>query len=663
MIALSAFIVVLIAAVSDTDASRSGSYYAPPCPQGEIKWVDGSCIPPVINKRFFTFQSPQHKRPKSNVQVFNNPNRDFNYVFVRAPEVRFKEQIVVGPPKQQSLIYLLSQGNQVVPREVIQLPAQNERPEVYYINYNDPNEDLELPGGINLQTALAQQTHTGQFISSGGGSYGADTSLFARIDQLQEFQGPQTVEYSFPDDKTITGIGASDVSSIDEYRQPIDSDSQGTASVIQTVSYYNTADSKSSEKSGLASASALSSPKASNDVSGSSAKSSSFATVATGISIDNDDDASSSTSSVSSSSDDGSSSVSTSFDDYSGSDDDEHDNDSSSSSAASSSSSSSKAKEQGSSVESSSSPSSSPEGLDSSTDGNDGGSVVSSSSSSSASSANSKESTGASATSSAPATSLGGRPSSIFGASGRLTSRGRINSRARNFAAAPSVSSGTVSTTVASSGAAAIKSSSLASSSGGSDSVSIPLASTVTTGSSTQSDGSASGLAASGTSASSSASSASIDTTGSVIDIAAPVVGSNILKVVQVDSLPSTGSVDSTAGVITTDPVAEFISSIGGDDFVDDASAKETQTISQNIADLGFGKSASTGENTVSASASSSAKSSISSEGGVVGGESISSGDDTSLTDVISEPVALQSGPALGADVIVQHVPKIVSNI
>ncbi|KAA0202034.1 Cuticle Protein Tweedle [Hyalella azteca] len=553
------------------------------------------------------YQSPHHKRPKTHIRIFDNPNRDYNYVFVRSPEVRFREQVIVGPPKQQSLIYLLARGNQVVPREVVQLPAQNERPEVYYINYNDPQEDLELPGGINLQTALAQESIVGEFVGGNGGRYGTDSSLFARVEDIQQIQGPETVSIDVHSDTTATGIGAADSSGLDSYRQPAEAVGKSLDSVASGTS---TDESDAEATSGGLSSSASSD-----------------------ASLDSDDDASEASASSHGADSESSASSSSAAATFLG------DLRSTGSVKSSSNNVETAATDSQSSAASSFTASSS-----SSSVAADSESSVDTDSESSASS------------SSATATFLG-----------ELRSAGSVKSSSNNVetAATDSQSSAGSSFTASSSSSSVAADSessvdgftqdSFASVSGDAQS----STSSVGGGIAVSLDGA--GSAALGTS---SLSSSAVSSSGGVIDIGAPVLGSDTLEVVQVNTVDDATDAQhfGSAGVVS-DPLTDFITSIGSDASAASSSAGASQSIAENIESLSLGKSFTEEENSESTQEGSSVSQSSS------GGEDSSSAAGLSSSDVHSgspddsqdDSVSTQDGPALGADVIVKHVPKRVS--
>ena len=98
-----------------------------------------------------------------------------NYVFVRtASALNGARPIVVPPPQQKTLVYLLNKRAEVQGQQVIEVPGTPTQPEVYFVNYND-GDNPSLPGGIDLNTALSQSAIGGQVIGGFGGAASDDS--------------------------------------------------------------------------------------------------------------------------------------------------------------------------------------------------------------------------------------------------------------------------------------------------------------------------------------------------------------------------------------------------------------------------------------------------------------------------------------------------------
>merc|ERR1712121_191771 len=108
------------------------------------------------------------------------PKVDYNIVFVRAPEGNAaQDPIIVPPPQQRTLVYVLSKKPEDGGQRVIEVPAgPASNPEVYFVNYG-PGENPQLPGGVDLQSALGAAAAAPGSLPAGQGSFGhrADPAL------------------------------------------------------------------------------------------------------------------------------------------------------------------------------------------------------------------------------------------------------------------------------------------------------------------------------------------------------------------------------------------------------------------------------------------------------------------------------------------------------
>ncbi|MCL4149120.1 UNVERIFIED_CONTAM: hypothetical protein GTU68_014252, partial [Idotea baltica] len=116
---------------------------------GEVVNVDGSCVRPIVTKNVFLYAAPQQEVKYGPPPHIPPPKVDYNIVFVRTPEApEGLDPIVVPPPQQKTLVYVLSKNGQIN-QQVIEVPAgPNQSPEVFYVNYND-GENPQLPGGVD----------------------------------------------------------------------------------------------------------------------------------------------------------------------------------------------------------------------------------------------------------------------------------------------------------------------------------------------------------------------------------------------------------------------------------------------------------------------------------------------------------------------------------
>ncbi|XP_063593714.1 uncharacterized protein LOC134770681 [Penaeus indicus] len=153
-----------------TGLSGQGSFETP-CKDGEVRHIDGSCIVPEITRKVFVVSVPrQAPRPTDSLPDVPPPRVDHNILFVRLPEGGVgPDPIVVPPPRQDNIVYVLSKNSQNGQR-VIEVPAPPpSEPEIYFVNYDD-GENPTLPNGVDLQSALASALEAnGQVIAEGLG--------------------------------------------------------------------------------------------------------------------------------------------------------------------------------------------------------------------------------------------------------------------------------------------------------------------------------------------------------------------------------------------------------------------------------------------------------------------------------------------------------------
>ncbi|XP_063841093.1 uncharacterized protein LOC135089440 [Scylla paramamosain] len=100
-----------------------------------------------------------------------------NIVFIRVPEQEDVDDIVIPPPQQKSVVFVLNKRNPDQGSRVIEVPSPPpSSPDVYFVNFKD-GENPTLPGGIDLHTALQNAEHggghvIGDFDDLGEGLYG-----------------------------------------------------------------------------------------------------------------------------------------------------------------------------------------------------------------------------------------------------------------------------------------------------------------------------------------------------------------------------------------------------------------------------------------------------------------------------------------------------------
>jgi len=137
------------------------------CPSGQARKADGTCAEPMVTRNIYLYAAPPPHKVKVNpAKHMPTPKVHYNFVFVRTPEVNGGMGPVVAPlPKQKTLVYVLSKRPDAQQQQVIEMPMTPTKPEVIFVNYND-GDNQELPGGIDLQTALSQSQHQGRFVDT-----------------------------------------------------------------------------------------------------------------------------------------------------------------------------------------------------------------------------------------------------------------------------------------------------------------------------------------------------------------------------------------------------------------------------------------------------------------------------------------------------------------
>ncbi|XP_042855620.1 uncharacterized protein LOC122242391 [Penaeus japonicus] len=148
----------------------SGPSFIPgSCSSGQVLHVDGRCVTPQVLKRFFVYDVPPNVAVVNRPQHIPEPKVERNVIFVRLPDGPVEpEPLVVPPPMQQHVIYVLNKQLQQDQR-VIEVPAPTPtNPEVFFVNYAE-GENPTLPIGVDLQTALSSASQGTSEVVSGSG--------------------------------------------------------------------------------------------------------------------------------------------------------------------------------------------------------------------------------------------------------------------------------------------------------------------------------------------------------------------------------------------------------------------------------------------------------------------------------------------------------------
>jgi len=142
------------------------------CGSGLLRNIHNECVEPEVVRNTYWFSAPVDKPVERKGRIIApKPKIEYNVVFVRSHDTEHAKPVVVPPPQQKTLIYVLrkTKGDS---RGLLKVPTHPKlKPEVFYVNYEDENDDQVLPGGIDLRSALSKL-----------GPHGSDSgSLFNNI--------------------------------------------------------------------------------------------------------------------------------------------------------------------------------------------------------------------------------------------------------------------------------------------------------------------------------------------------------------------------------------------------------------------------------------------------------------------------------------------------
>jgi len=168
--------------ISGGGSTGGGISFGDGCGNGQIRGSDGGCITPQVTRNLYLYAAPAMRVETLPARNLPNPKVHLNYVFVRTENaVGGSRPVVVPPPKQKTLVYVLNRRPTAAQQEVIEVPAQPTKPELFFVNY-DEGDDTQLPGGVSLQQALSQSVQQGQVIRGSGGVGGGSIGGSGFID-------------------------------------------------------------------------------------------------------------------------------------------------------------------------------------------------------------------------------------------------------------------------------------------------------------------------------------------------------------------------------------------------------------------------------------------------------------------------------------------------
>jgi len=155
------------------------------CGPGEVARGDGSCARPLVTRNLYLYNAPEQRAVVTGPTNYPVPKVHYNFVFVRTADQGHGVRPVIAPaPQQKTLVYLLSKRPSAQQQEVIEVESTPTQPEVFFVQYSD-GENAQLPGGIDLQTALSQAAHQGQVIANPSAGYSAPAAAGAGVELVQ----------------------------------------------------------------------------------------------------------------------------------------------------------------------------------------------------------------------------------------------------------------------------------------------------------------------------------------------------------------------------------------------------------------------------------------------------------------------------------------------
>lgn len=198
------------------------------CGDGFVVKADGTCARPLINRNIFLYQSPRLQYTQSLPLNIPDPQINYNYVFIKSPSsVVGPNPIVVPPPKQKTLVYVLSEEPKAQSQQIIEIPSDISEPEVFFINYRD-GENPALPGGIDLQTAISQAAHPNFIPGVVDSEDSVETSYRALVDPNLS---SQFTSYSGTSN-SFSATSNSNFAPSSSYSQPAASISAGIGTIV-----------------------------------------------------------------------------------------------------------------------------------------------------------------------------------------------------------------------------------------------------------------------------------------------------------------------------------------------------------------------------------------------------------------------------------------------
>ncbi|MCL4155572.1 UNVERIFIED_CONTAM: hypothetical protein GTU68_026327, partial [Idotea baltica] len=154
-------------------AGGSGRRGGVSCGEDQVPDVTGTCVDAEIAHNVYVFSGPPLTTGDQTPPELPKPKVEYNILYVHTPEQpAAPAPLLVGPPQQRFIVYVLSKiGEQQEPR-IIEVPAgPSQDPEVIFVNYND-GDNPDLGRGLTLQDVLDSEAEQGGGVRTGGASGG-----------------------------------------------------------------------------------------------------------------------------------------------------------------------------------------------------------------------------------------------------------------------------------------------------------------------------------------------------------------------------------------------------------------------------------------------------------------------------------------------------------
>merc|ERR1719370_2154841 len=152
-----------------------GTNFGRPCNGDEVRNVLGACVLPEISRNIFVYAAPKVIPSRTPRPILPKPEVHYDFVFVKtADQDKQNDPILVPPPQQKTLVYVLSKKQEQDGESIIQAPfTPAARPEVFYVNYGE-GDNPQLPGGVDLETALSSGATKGQNLNFQNPNFGTN---------------------------------------------------------------------------------------------------------------------------------------------------------------------------------------------------------------------------------------------------------------------------------------------------------------------------------------------------------------------------------------------------------------------------------------------------------------------------------------------------------